>query len=129
MRFKVVEGSESKHCCFDATVVDTTKPWSADRYEPVCECFESEDAKMIADALNASERLAEADAAAKTWENEAERRSRRYEKAAVRLAEAVAALHDIAHAEPEASALRLRFMAADALIRHNTADSADEVQP
>jgi hypothetical protein len=33
-------------------------------------------------------RLAEAEAAAKTWENEAERRSRRYEKCAVALAEA-----------------------------------------
>lgn len=42
-----------------------------------------------------------------------------------RLAEAVAALHGIAHADTEASALRLRFMAADALIAHNTASSAD----
>ena len=33
-------------------------------------------------------RLAEAVAAAQTWENEAERRSRRYERAAARLAEA-----------------------------------------
>ena len=33
-------------------------------------------------------RPAESKAAAKTWENEAERRSRRYEKAATRLAEA-----------------------------------------
>lgn len=45
-----------------------------------------------------------------------------------RLAKAVAALHGIAHADTEASALRLRFMAADALIAHNTASSADEVQ-
>ncbi|MFO1394673.1 MAG: hypothetical protein U1F09_12990 [Steroidobacteraceae bacterium] len=44
---------------------------------------------------------------------------------AARLAEAVAALHGIAHADTEASALRLRFMAADALIAHNTASSAE----
>ena len=40
-------------------------------------------------------RLAEAVAAAQTWENEAERRSRRYERAAARLAEAEAVIAEL----------------------------------
>lgn len=47
MRYQVVEGSESGHCCFSWTVVDTQK----DR-ENICECFEEADARKIADALN-----------------------------------------------------------------------------
>lgn len=59
-RYKVVGGSQSGHCCFAATVVDTTKPsfpndpdprW-ADHFAPVCECFERADAERIAAALN-----------------------------------------------------------------------------
>lgn len=53
-RYQVRDGSESSHCCFLATVVDTTKPYgNARRHETVCECFEYEHAQMIADALNA----------------------------------------------------------------------------
>lgn len=56
MRFKVIDGSQSAHCCFEATVVDTTKPgWGAGRYEPVCECFERADAEKIAAALSAAD--------------------------------------------------------------------------
>jgi len=44
--------------------------------------------RWATERLNREARLAEAEAAAKTWENEAERRSRRYEKCAVALAEA-----------------------------------------
>lgn len=61
-RFKVVKGSESAHCCFTATVVDTNKPTLV-RGEPfifngqpifdeVCECFELKDAETICKALN-----------------------------------------------------------------------------
>jgi hypothetical protein len=46
-----------------------------------------------------------------------------YDALAARLAEAVKALHEIAHDDGD-NALRLKFMAADALIAHNTADSA-----
>lgn len=46
-RYVVKEGSESLHCCFEATVMDTTNDG------PVCECLEEEDAKLICDALNA----------------------------------------------------------------------------
>lgn len=65
MRYKVVEGSQSAHCCFDATVVDTTKPTliggkpycpdGVPRYDSVCECFDEESANLIADALNRSQ--------------------------------------------------------------------------
>lgn len=55
-RYKVVEGSESAHCCFKATVVDTqaTNPLFLDEPDWVCECFDMESAQKIADALNAA---------------------------------------------------------------------------
>lgn len=53
-RYKVVPESQSGHCCFEATVVDTTKPSPhyAGMFQPVCECFDEADAKRICDALN-----------------------------------------------------------------------------
>jgi len=56
MRYIVVLGSPSGHCCFDAAVQDTQH----ERYiegkpsisASVCECFGVEDARRIADALN-----------------------------------------------------------------------------
>lgn len=57
--YKVVEGSESAHCCFAYTVVDTSKPVIIngkqydDQFEAVCETFEKEDAEKICNALNA----------------------------------------------------------------------------
>jgi hypothetical protein len=57
-RYRVIAGSQSGHCCFDATVVDTTKPIpQSDRFEEVCECFEVEQATLIANALNLVESL------------------------------------------------------------------------
>lgn len=58
-RYKAVNGSQSAHCCFEATVVDTTKPVMIGgkhykgQFEPVCECFDSEDAERIVAAMNA----------------------------------------------------------------------------
>lgn len=58
-RYKAVPNSQSGHCCFDATVVDTTRPVMHgdkhynNQYEEVCESFEMEDAIQIAKALNA----------------------------------------------------------------------------
>lgn len=63
-RYEVVPESESAHCCFVATVVDTTrpvldgegKPMDYDgrpHYEGVCECFSVDAAELIAKALNA----------------------------------------------------------------------------
>lgn len=54
MRFKVIEGSESAHCCFAATVVDTTKPSMVDGFETICECFDLADAEIVCAALNAT---------------------------------------------------------------------------
>ena len=57
-RFKVVSGSQSAHCCFDFTVVDTGRLHMygpgrpADYYETVCECFCEAEARAIALALN-----------------------------------------------------------------------------
>jgi hypothetical protein len=63
-RYKVLDGSQSGHCCFDATVVDTTKPtiirgkpWpnaENPQYKAVCECFDSDAAELIAKTLNAA---------------------------------------------------------------------------
>lgn len=64
MRFKVIDGSQSCHCCFEFTVVDTSKPVMIGgkhyegQFEPICECFERADADLIASALNA-ERIAQ----------------------------------------------------------------------
>ena len=63
-RFQVRDGSQLGHgCCFDATVVDTTRPvvfggepYAPDgeqQYKVVCECLETHDAMMICLALNA----------------------------------------------------------------------------
>jgi hypothetical protein len=57
-RYKVVDGSQSSHCCFEATVVDTTRPIMIrgehyeNQFESVCECFEIADAENIVRALN-----------------------------------------------------------------------------
>lgn len=68
-RYAIYKGSQSAHCCFKATVVDTTKPdmiggehYSDDEenehgkqfhYDAVCECFTEEDAELVCMALNA----------------------------------------------------------------------------
>lgn len=59
MRYQVVEGSQSGHCCFEFTVVDTSSKRGLyredDQHEAVCECWEEEIAQKIAAALNAQE--------------------------------------------------------------------------
>jgi hypothetical protein len=63
-RYKIVGYSQSAHCCFSCTIVDTTKPImiggehyidhrsEEPEYEPVCECFDEADAELIVVALN-----------------------------------------------------------------------------
>lgn len=61
-RYKVVKGSESAHCCFEATIVDTKRhvlirgePYirdSAPVFETIAECFSIEDAELVCAALN-----------------------------------------------------------------------------
>ena len=52
-RYRVVEGSQSYHCCFEATVVDTTSPaFKEGEFESMCECFDRVMADKIAAALN-----------------------------------------------------------------------------
>lgn len=63
-RYQVRYGSQSGHCCFEATVVDTTRPeiiggkqyvdHRGPHFYEVCECLVREDAERIADALNAT---------------------------------------------------------------------------
>lgn len=62
MRYIIYTGSKSAHCCFEATVMDSTKPEMiggehyedevGKHYETVCECFSMEDAEKVANALN-----------------------------------------------------------------------------
>lgn len=64
-RYAIYEGSQSAHCCFEATVVDTTKPEIIGgehyrdsrtgqlQYQAVCECFDKSDAERVCKALNA----------------------------------------------------------------------------
>jgi hypothetical protein len=65
-RYKVVEGSQSAHCCFEATVIDTRRPTmivgkqfvrkiggvEVPQFDSICECFEESDAELICNALN-----------------------------------------------------------------------------
>lgn len=65
-RYEIRKGSQTGHCCFEWTVVDTTKPEmrgpkenreplvidGVQHYEPVCECYAEEDARAITAALN-----------------------------------------------------------------------------
>ncbi|GEM_PF-4731395 len=65
MRFSVVKGSQSAHCCFYWTVVDTEQPVidSPGEFAQVCECFEEADARLLANLLNLSLRPSSAEAA------------------------------------------------------------------
>lgn len=61
-RYIIYNGSKSAHCCFEATVMDSTKPEiiggehyeddGGKHYETVCECFDMKDAMLICEALN-----------------------------------------------------------------------------
>jgi hypothetical protein len=58
-RFVVLKESQSGHCCFDYTVVDTDRPdltfatvLPQPRYEALCETFDREQADAIAAAMN-----------------------------------------------------------------------------
>lgn len=65
-RYQLREGSESGHCCFNYTIVDTTKPVLSSQgkpfvdsrgrawFETVCECFDEESAQKILRALNST---------------------------------------------------------------------------
>lgn len=50
-RYRVVKDSESGHCCFEATVIDTAKE-VAGHPDWACECFDLPRAHAIADAMN-----------------------------------------------------------------------------
>lgn len=54
LRYQVIPESQSGHCCFVATVVDTAKPleWPNGEFEIVCECFTTGQAESVARALN-----------------------------------------------------------------------------
>lgn len=54
-RYKVFIGSESGHCCFEATVIDTQSTEYHASGDWVCECFEMSDAERICAVLNAAE--------------------------------------------------------------------------
>jgi hypothetical protein len=52
MKYKVVNGSKSGHCCFEATVISIAADGTEDT---TCECFSSIIAEMICEALNKKE--------------------------------------------------------------------------
>ena len=55
-RYQVVKGSESGHCCFEATVIDTEKKNVYGDPDWVCECFEPSRAHAITDAMNTADK-------------------------------------------------------------------------
>jgi len=60
-RYKIVEGSDSGHCCFECSILDTyrkeayTKADGSPYYVCVAECFYKEDAVNIVNTLNSLE--------------------------------------------------------------------------
>jgi hypothetical protein len=64
IRYEVVLGSQSEHCCFEYTVVDKTKPVMINgnhfnnQFETMCECFDKESADIICSGLNLGDTLA-----------------------------------------------------------------------
>ena len=51
-RYVVMDNVEHR-CCYDSCVRDTSKPTQySNKFALVCECYEEQTAKMIADALN-----------------------------------------------------------------------------
>jgi len=57
-RYKMVDGSESKHCCFSYSIIDLSNfelIGEEKYYETVCECFSLQQAEKICDALNKGE--------------------------------------------------------------------------
>lgn len=54
-RYKVVRGSESGHCCFEATVIDTQSTEYHQSGDWIAECFDEKDAERICAVLNAAE--------------------------------------------------------------------------
>lgn len=60
-RYKIVEDSESGHCCFDVTILDTHRPKAYTNidgkpfYYNLAECFYAEDAENIVKALHQQE--------------------------------------------------------------------------
>lgn len=53
-RYTVLQESKTSHCCFVASVLDTQRLDSLGEPDVVCECFDADEAKRIADALNAA---------------------------------------------------------------------------
>lgn len=51
-RFIVTDGSDSAHCCFHASVMDTSVKRPSGYFECVCECFDEDHANLIAQLLN-----------------------------------------------------------------------------
>lgn len=53
-RYQLREGSQSAHCCFAFTVVDTHQPekYGDARFMVVCECFDRSEADLIVSCLN-----------------------------------------------------------------------------
>lgn len=55
LRYQVIEGSQSCHCCFEWSVIDTHDKQYRKEGQAVCECFEHQDAIAICEALNRAE--------------------------------------------------------------------------
>lgn len=58
MRYEIVEGSQTGHCCFVATIIDTytnRNLYPKDlEHNALCECMDVDDAQKICAALNAT---------------------------------------------------------------------------
>ena len=61
MRYKIRQGSQSAHCCFAFTIVDSENPegfvdqYGYRHYDVICEAFEQSEAELVCAALNGGE--------------------------------------------------------------------------
>lgn len=55
-RYVIQEGSNSGHCCFEYSIVDTHRKNQSlhHEYHTICECFYEKDAVLIKEALEAT---------------------------------------------------------------------------
>ena len=63
LRYKVINDSDSAHCCFEASVIDTQTPTISSPgitikdYTSICECMDIAQAHFIAKILNEKEHM------------------------------------------------------------------------
>ncbi len=55
-RYKIIEGSETNHCCFEYMIVDTHEPDDDNGHSKIiCELLDEDTATFVCETLNCTE--------------------------------------------------------------------------